>query len=75
MSYIVYSNYGHIQGIVKNEHDVWFQCSIKTTGIGQDPIARFDTKEEAQAATDNHYNKVAKVQFAGLLRDQEGNID
>ena len=72
MSYIVYSDYGHIQGIVKDENDLWFDCSIKTTGIGQDPIARFDTKAEAEAATNSHYNKVAKVKYAGLLRDQIG---
>jgi len=75
MKFIVYSDYGHIQGIVKNEHDVWFECSIKTTGIGENPIARFDTKEDALKATNNHYNKVAKVQYAGLVRDSEGHLD
>ena len=74
MKYIVYSNYGLIQGIVKNEHDVFFTCSIKTTGIGQDPIAKFDTKEEALTATCEHYNQVARVKFAGLLRDRTGDI-
>ena len=75
MTYVVYSNYGHIQGIINNEHGAWIECSIQTTGVGQDPIARYNTYDEAKAATCNHYNRIAKVQFAGLLRDTIGSLD
>lgn len=73
--YVIYSRYGHIQGIIKNENDVFFTCSIKTTGIGQNPIRRCATKEEALSFTDEHYNMIAKVKFAGLLRDMQGDLD
>lgn len=75
MKYIIYSRFGHIQGIVKDENDVFFTCNIKTTGVGQNPIHRFDTYKEAEKALDDHFKHIAKVKFAGLVEDTIGDLD
>lgn len=75
MKWIIYSRYGRIQGIVKNMNNVFFTCHIMTTGVGEDPIRRCDTKEEALQYTDEHFDKVAQVKFAGLLADSVGDLD